>query len=178
MSDDEMERTYADMKGKAIGREVRAFYSQYEGQSWKNIISIGDSDFERLGTMRMSNQYMKDQGVLKDNDIASTLMQRVASGDACGRNQGAVEVNGHVYKVRTKTFKMIEYPTIGELSEELALLQSWMPKMVALDDSFDADLNNLEDPHLIETIEDVLSGKGLMGKDQSARAQAAIASQL
>jgi len=159
MSDEEMERVYADMKGKAIAREVRAFYSQYEGQSWKNIISIGDSDFERIGTMRMSQQYMKDVGMVQGNDLNQLLMQKVATGDAMLRNQNTVDLSGHAFKVRTKTFKMLEYPTIGELSEELTLLQAWIPKMVALDDGFDADLNNLEDPNLIDTIEDVLAAK-------------------
>ena len=91
-SNAELERFWSGMKARAIarpcalhrlaspcaslcsehfsgpGRECREFYSQYDGQSWKNVISIGalaaaassrrdpcwcsgDSDFERLGTM-------------------------------------------------------------------------------------------------------------------------------
>jgi hypothetical protein len=36
--------TYA--KAKAMERSLSSFYSQYEGQSWSNVISLGDSDYE------------------------------------------------------------------------------------------------------------------------------------
>jgi len=34
-------------KEVAFGTEIAGFYSQYERQSWKNVVSIGDSIFER-----------------------------------------------------------------------------------------------------------------------------------
>jgi len=34
-------------KNTAMEKETRKFYSQYKGQTWKNIISIGDMTFER-----------------------------------------------------------------------------------------------------------------------------------
>jgi len=34
-------------KEVAFGMEISSFYSQYERQSWKNVVSIGDSIFER-----------------------------------------------------------------------------------------------------------------------------------
>lgn len=90
-SDEEIERFWSSVKGKAIARECNKFYSQYEGQSWKNVISIGDSDFERLGTQNAMENYMRETGI--DSD-------------------GLVDVNGHLYKVRTKTFKMLDEPTV------------------------------------------------------------------
>jgi len=158
MGDEEIERFYAEMKGKAISREVEAFYSQYEGQSWKNIISIGDSDFERLGTMMMTQEYMRRRGLLKGATDEKTFEVTVASNEAFARNSGTVDVNGHVYKVRTKTFKMLDCPTIGELKDEISLVNRWLPKMVDLDDGFDADLSALDDPKLVLQIEAVLSG--------------------
>jgi len=158
MCDEEIERFYAEMKGKAISREVEAFYSQYEGQSWKNIISIGDSDFERLGTMMMTQEYMRRRGLIKDAPNGGTFEVTVASNEAFGRNTGCVDVDGHVYKVRTKTFKMLDSPTIGELKEETQLLYRWLPKMIELDDGFDADLSALDDARLIDNIEQVLAG--------------------
>jgi len=158
MGDEEIERFYAEMKGKAISREVEAFYSQYEGQSWKNIISIGDSDFERLGTMMMTQEYMRRRGLLKGVTDEKTFEVTVASNEAFARNSGTVDVNGHVYKVRTKTFKMLDCPTIGELKDEISLVNRWLPKMVDLDDGFDADLSALDDQKLVEQIEMVLSG--------------------
>eukprot|EP00405_Crypthecodinium_cohnii_P038400 CAMPEP_0206546626 /NCGR_PEP_ID=MMETSP0325_2-20121206/12822_1 /ASSEMBLY_ACC=CAM_ASM_000347 /TAXON_ID=2866 /ORGANISM="Crypthecodinium cohnii, Strain Seligo" /LENGTH=630 /DNA_ID=CAMNT_0054045795 /DNA_START=549 /DNA_END=2443 /DNA_ORIENTATION=- len=156
MSDEEIEHFYASMKGQAISREVEAFYSQYEGQSWKNIISIGDSDFERVGTMMMAQEYMKKCGLLANNGEGFEVM--VASNEAFARNTGTIHVNGQVFKVRLKTFKMLDCPTIGELKEEIILMQRWLPKMVELDDGFDADLSALDDPRLVDQIESVLSG--------------------
>mmetsp|Transcript_48720 Transcript_48720/g.122980 ORF Transcript_48720/g.122980 Transcript_48720/m.122980 type:complete len:571 (-) Transcript_48720:34-1746(-) len=172
MCDDEIERFYAEMKGKAISREVEAFYSQYEGQSWKNIISIGDSDFERLGTMMMTQEYMRRRGLIKDAKNGDTFEVTVASNEAFGRNTGSVDVNGHVYKVRTKTFKMLDSPTIGELKEETQLIYRWLPKMIELDDGFDADLSALDDARLIENIEQVLTGPKKNGMAKGAKPKA------
>lgn len=157
MCDEEVERFYAEMKGKAISREVDAFYTQYEGQSWKNIISIGDSDFERLGTMMMTQEYMRRRGLLQNGGEGKNFEVQVASAEAIARNSRTIEKDGQVYKVRTKTFKMLDCPTIGELKEEISLLLRWLPKMVELDDGFDADLCVLDDPALVEQIERVLS---------------------
>jgi hypothetical protein len=35
------------LKRRAMNRVIKKFYSQYVQQSWKNVISIGDSVFER-----------------------------------------------------------------------------------------------------------------------------------
>eukprot|EP00913_Durusdinium_trenchii_P031406 g29404.t2 len=117
MSTDEIERFWSSVKGKAIARECNKFYSQYEGQSWKNVISIGDSDFERLGTQHAMENYMRETGIHSDGKL--------------------VDVNGHLYKVRTKTFKMLDEPTVEELTVEVDMLKAWLPLMVKLDSSFD-----------------------------------------
>lgn len=139
-SDEEVEKFWSGVKGKAIARECRDFYSQYEGQSWKNVISIGDSDFERLGTQSATEDYMKEIG-LEGN---------------CSK---VVDVNGHMYKVRTKTFKMVDQPTIEELTVEVDMLKTWLPLMVKLDSGFDVNLNNADDPHVLRNIEKVLRGQ-------------------
>ena len=59
------------------------------------MISIGDSDFERLGTQQVTRDYMKETGIEGDGEL--------------------VDVNGHMYKVRTKTFKMLDEPTIEDI---------------------------------------------------------------
>jgi len=138
-SDEEIERFWSGVKGKAIARECRDFYSQYEGQSWKNVISIGDSDFERLGTQGAMQDYMRDHGINMDSS-------------------DAVDVNGHVYKVRTKTFKMVDQPTIEELTVEVEMLRTWLPHMIKLDSSFDINLNNADDPEVLRNIERTLKG--------------------
>lgn len=133
---------WSELKGKAIATELARFYSQYEGQSWKNVISIGDSDFERFGTWMATTGYMQKTGI-RQSDI---------------ERQGTVELKGHTYKVRTKTFKMLGQPTVQELTVELAMVQKWLPLMVKLDDSFDINLNNVDDVTALQTIEQTLRG--------------------
>merc|ERR1712217_440593 len=71
--------------GRAIAKQVKDFYSQYEGQSWKNVISIGDSSFERLGTLQATKEYLKNEGVdavtLEANEI-SRIERKVFVTDA------------------------------------------------------------------------------------------------
>jgi len=133
-SNEEIEKYWSGIKGKAIATEVKQFYSQYEGQSWKNIISIGDSDFERLGTQAATADYMKGAGLCDEE----------------------AEVNGHIFKVRTKTFKLVDEPTIEELTVEVAMTRKWLALMVNLDKSFDVDLQNVEDAAMIQRIERTL----------------------
>ena len=47
-SDEEIERFWSTVKGRAIARECSKFYSQYEGQSWKNVISIGATTCDEI----------------------------------------------------------------------------------------------------------------------------------
>ncbi|CAK9084158.1 Hypothetical protein SCF082_LOCUS39934 [Durusdinium trenchii] len=138
-TDEEIERFWSSVKGKAIARECNKFYSQYEGQSWKNVISIGDSDFERLGTQHAMENYMRETGIHSDGKL--------------------VDVNGHLYKVRTKTFKMLDEPTVEELTVEVDMLKAWLPLMVKLDSSFDVNLNNADDPEVLKSIDTTLRGQ-------------------
>jgi len=131
------EKQWAQVKGRAIAKQLQEFYSQYAGQSWKNIISIGDSDFERLGTQQATQDYMRQNGINRSR---------------------TVELKGHVYKVRTKTFKMLDEPTVEELAVELALVQKWLPCMTRLDNSFDVNLSDLDDPAVLRRIERTLHG--------------------
>merc|ERR1712151_1470926 len=109
------------MKGKAIGREVSNFYSQYEQQSWKNVISIGDSDFERLGTINVMGEYRKAKGI---EDVKEEAYKRQNSTGSQNLAEG--EIDGHFYRVRTKTFKMLDEPTSDELVIQLHQLNEWL----------------------------------------------------
>jgi len=140
-SSDDIEQFWSQVKSKAIAAELRRFYSRYEGQSWKNIISIGDSDFERLGTQQAAQEYLKLAGI----ENSGGLMR-----------QKTVEVGGRVYKVRTKTFKMLDQPTVEELTVELAMLERWLSPLVKLDGSCDINLNDIEDPKTLQRIERTL----------------------
>jgi hypothetical protein len=178
MAEEQFEEFWAEMKGKAIAEALQEFYSQYEGQSWKNIISLGDSDFERYGAMAATLQYAQVQGLVKP-DGKKTRPEPKAAGKRSSLQSDdsalsvkdvktklhhtdgdalllAGEVNGHDFKVRTKTFKMLDDPTVEELIAELGLLHQWLPMMVRLDEAFNVDLNSLEDNEQIKKIEATL----------------------
>mmetsp|Transcript_21682 Transcript_21682/g.50698 ORF Transcript_21682/g.50698 Transcript_21682/m.50698 type:complete len:533 (+) Transcript_21682:67-1665(+) len=141
MADEELEMFWSGMKGKAITREVEKFYSQYEGQSWKNIISVGDSDFERLGTRRAIAEYMEDKG-----------LDPAASRQVWQPQHGVTQM----IKVRTKTFKLVDQPTADELNTEVTLLEQWLPLMVTVDKNFDINLEDMEGPPHMWGIEEKL----------------------
>jgi hypothetical protein len=143
---------FAKLKGAAIARELKSFYSQYEGQSWKNILSIGDSNFERLGTLAAAEEYMVEEGIAVAEPGCSSLSSLKSLGEE-------LEVCGHVYKVRAKTFKMLDEPTADELVTELSLFRRWLPVAVHLDAALDVNLNDVEDADEIKAIEDVLYGR-------------------
>lgn len=151
MSTDEAEAYWASMKGKAIAKEIHAFYSHYQGQSWKNILSIGDSDFERLGTFQAVEQYMKDRGLL-NNSARDVLVNGKGSLGEC------VDSTGHVYHVRTKSLKIIDQPTPEEMELELRMVRRWLPQLVRLDGGCDFDLDALDSYASIQEIEDTLRG--------------------
>jgi len=139
MENEEIEQYWSGVKGKAIASQVKKFYSQYEGQSWKNIISIGDSDFERLGTQAACKDYLERTGLAGDQET---------------------EVDGHVYKVRTKTFKMVDQPTVEELAVEVAMLHKWLPLMVNLDSGFDVNVNDISNAAELRNVEKTLKSNG------------------
>lgn len=162
MSDDDTEAYWSKMKGEAIGKEVQAFYSQYEGQSWKNVISIGDSDFERLGTIHATEEYMRRQGIAISRPGSPS---RKAAGDRSelvshsSAALGTGVVRGQHYRVRTKCFKLVDQPTVNELLVQLDMLIQWLPLMVRLDNSFDVEFGSINDLGKIKAIETTLRGE-------------------
>lgn len=109
-SNEELMAYWTDVKAQAIGNECQTFYSRYEGQTWKNVLSIGDSDFEKEGTKSVTKAW-----TLANKRTATQLP-------------------------RTKTVKMLDDPTIEELTDQLKLIHSWLPSLVEKDTGFNLDL--------------------------------------
>jgi hypothetical protein len=147
MSVQQAELFWGGIKGQAIAQEVRKFYSRYEGQSWKNIISIGDSNFEKLGTMGAVVDYMRETGIEVPKDLATEASNSTparANPKPFRPSQAAtVVVKGHTFHVRTKVAKMLDEPTVEELTVELELMRQWIPLMVKHDGGFGLDLDGL-----------------------------------
>jgi len=146
-SAEELERHWGLVKGQAIARELTRFYSQYEGQSWKNVISIGDSLFERYGLLAASSAYMQGTRITNPNSSVWKPDQ-----EGCWEQVS----DGHVKKLRAKCCKFVDEPDIDELTLELDVLEQWFPGMVALDDGFDLNLEALQSEEQALQIEAVL----------------------
>jgi len=147
----EAERYWGAVKGRTISRELDRFYSQYEGQSWKNVISIGDSCFERYGLLAASSAYMQGGRLEAWQDSVAPN----PSEEICWQS----ETDGRVLKLRVKCCKLLSQPSVAELSLQLEVTMKWLPWMVALDQGFDMDLQVLADVKQVEVIEAVLQKK-------------------
>eukprot|EP00927_Polykrikos_kofoidii_P048571 TRINITY_DN42831_c0_g1_i1.p1 TRINITY_DN42831_c0_g1~~TRINITY_DN42831_c0_g1_i1.p1 ORF type:complete len:432 (-),score=78.89 TRINITY_DN42831_c0_g1_i1:173-1468(-) len=144
------ESNMAMVKARAMAKAVTEFYSQYRGQTWKNLVSIGDSHFERDGMLTAARAYvdgtsMQSQGV---EDLSPTM------GGHWQR-----EVNGHLYKVRVKLCKLLSKPDVDEITLQLDLVGRWLDKMVATDGGFELNLAVLEDEAQVQVITEVFDGE-------------------
>lgn len=147
----EVERFWGLVKGHAISEEVERFYSRYEGQSWKNVLSIGDSSFERYGLLAATSAYMQGRrlGGVTDAPVWSPTQE------GCWQKVQ----DGHVKKLRAKCCKLVDQPDVSELTVELEMVTRWLEGMVQLDAGFDLDLESVEDEGQVGVIEAVLAGE-------------------
>jgi len=150
------------VKQDAITNTLDEFHETSGGASWKNLISLGDSDFERFGTIAASEDYMK-----RSMDGGCMSM--------AGSTAEGVSKDGHFKRLRTKTVKMLSEPTVEELTAELALLEKWIPYMVEQDGGFDLEIESTNnDDKLMELNkrvtgkDEILSWEGLAGMTTAA----------
>jgi len=138
---------WIQVKQRAIMGEITAFYGN-SGSSWKNIISVGDSNFERYATQAA----LFDYAVHGDTDLTPTLGLSTTSEAVLKPSESRTRtpdnhavsglVNLHYRRLRCKTIKMFDSPTIEDLHTEMGLLVDWMPHVVKLDAGFDIDLED------------------------------------
>lgn len=148
---EEQEIFWGLVKGRAISDAVESFYSQYEGQSWKNILSIGDAPFERYGLLAAGSAYMQGSQI---GSRESSVWHPTQEG--CWQKAGK---DGRLLKLRAKCCKFVDLPDVEELAIELEILMHWLDSMVRLDSGFDLDMAILADPAQVTAVEDVLAGR-------------------
>lgn len=146
MSNEEVKSFWSNVKGAAITQELDEFHRRHNA-SWKNVISLGDSDFERFGTIAAGAEYMKRE--LGENGQVLTT----------GATAEGLTKDGHKVKLRTKTLKMLDEPTVEELTAEITLLHRWLPHMVQRDCGFDIELDNTEDNEHLMAIDKDITGE-------------------
>jgi len=112
------------LKRRTMGKLIKSFYTPRVGRSskfrkqaekarsWKNIISVGDSEAERLALQ----------------DIAMSHQQR--------------DRNGKWKEFRCKTVKLMSEPTLAQLTEQVRVLTTALPALVMHDGDFDYEMEN------------------------------------
>lgn len=142
---EEGQRFWTSVKGTAIAQELDAFHRRV-GASWKNVISLGDSDFERYGTLSAGQDYMRREMV--GGSVTQT-----------GHTAEGVSKDGHLKRLRVKTVKMLDKPTVLELTAELTLLRRWLPHVVSTDAGFDVEIDGTDDDDKLKELHYRVTGE-------------------
>mmetsp|Transcript_58783 Transcript_58783/g.137259 ORF Transcript_58783/g.137259 Transcript_58783/m.137259 type:complete len:546 (+) Transcript_58783:153-1790(+) len=137
-SAEEVENFWTRVKAEAISTELETFHRSRQ-VTWKNIISLGDSNFERYGTMAAGKEYL--ERITEGGQILKT-----------GNTAEGVSKDGHSIKLRVKTLKMLSEPTIEELTAEITLLSMWLPHMIRRDSGFDMEIDTTDDDHKLRML--------------------------
>jgi len=132
-------------KQAAMEREITEMYTS-SGSSWKNIISIGDSDFERVALLATAESHVS---------TASASAQVIES----GLTSEFVTKAGHIQRLRAKTVKMLEDPSLEELIAQQTLLTSWLPHLINRDFGLDITFQNSEDDEQLNEMNRFVTGE-------------------
>merc|ERR1712232_86267 len=149
-SNDQMEIFWCRVKGKAIYKAVDDFYEDI-GATWKNIMSIGDSDFERFGTQLAFSQWVKAN--MPDAVSPSTAISEMAQ----KWTKESTDANGHFKKCRVKTLKLLDEPTAEELLAEANLMIEWIAAAIKSDEGFDFTLESSDNDTALEVIHEKIT---------------------
>jgi len=138
---------WACVKGKAIAKALDGFYSQYEGQTWKNVISIGDSNFERYGTLGAASAHVQNKIRRSCTAPDEAFVKGWRSFDTDPDWSEALEGvhNGRVFKVRTKVVKMQDAPSPFDVAEQLTLISDHLPQLVCLDSCLNHQIHKMNE---------------------------------
>jgi len=138
---------WACVKGKAIAKELEHFYSQYEGQTWKNVISIGDSNFERYGTLGAASAHVQNKILRSSTALDQAFVKGWQSFDNDPDWSETLEGvhEGHIFKVRTKVVKMKDEPSSCDVAEQLMLICDCLPELVCLDSCLNHEFNDVNE---------------------------------
>lgn len=137
---------WTGVKRTAISRELDAFHKKFD-ISWKNVMSLGDSNFERYGTLDAVQEYLKRE--MSGGSVVQT-----------GQTVEAVSPkDGQTKRLRMKTVKMLDEPTVVELTAQLKLLRRWFPHMVDRDDGFDIEFEGTDDDERLREMHQQMTGE-------------------
>jgi len=147
---EQVRRHLSLVKARVMYDELRRFYSQYEGQTWKNVIAIGDSCFEMYGLLIAASSYLQGQQVSDSvTHVYDTLQQ-----DLWERSE-----NGRLLKVRVKCCWLVDSPDMAEVCLQLRRLSKWLGRIVEVDASLTLEFPYCVDESNVQLVEAVLEGR-------------------
>jgi len=121
---------WSKAKAEAMREQIQLHYAK-EGASWKNLLSFGDSDFERIGLISTAEGYVRGEKA-RAKIIESGLTAELIK-------------SGHRIRLRTKTVKMLDEPALEEMIAQMSLLHAWLPHLVKRDEGIDLELDDSSD---------------------------------
>eukprot|EP00931_Biecheleriopsis_adriatica_P037698 TRINITY_DN21627_c0_g1_i12.p1 TRINITY_DN21627_c0_g1~~TRINITY_DN21627_c0_g1_i12.p1 ORF type:complete len:632 (-),score=132.00 TRINITY_DN21627_c0_g1_i12:103-1944(-) len=132
-------------KAVAMQHEFETFYKATDS-SWKNLISIGDSDFERLGLLTVIDKHVRS--LSQDSEVSEQ-----------GLALELITSSGHLHRVRAKTLKMLDCPSCHELIAELNIFALWLPHIIKKDRGLDIELTTSDDDNILNQYNLELTGE-------------------
>jgi len=133
-------------KASAMKEELEAFYGSRK-MPWKNVVCIGDSDIERTAVLTISDEYAQDLGKHEGKLIMKGLTSEVESKD------------GQKIRLRTKVLKMLDEPSVEELTAEIFVMTDWLPQMVRQDEGFNVQLDSTDENTVLNMLCKTFTGK-------------------
>lgn len=136
---------YSRVKAAAMIEEFQNLCEENKG-SWKNIISIGDSNIERGAIVRVAENYVRKmalEGTVKMTGLTSEWVSK----------------DGHLQRLRTKAVKMLDDPSCDELIAQMTLLSSWLTDIIDKDAGFDIELRDSEDDEKLNESHTFMTGR-------------------
>jgi hypothetical protein len=137
------------MKAKANAmRDAMEQQFSYADQSWKNVLSIGDSTLEQIGLVKCADEYMK-QPSHKNADVVQKD----------SRTSEIITEDGHRKRLRVKTVKMLDEPTCDEMLAQVYLIKGWLPHIVNLDAGIDVIIPSSDDNDGLNELNKTVTGE-------------------
>mmetsp|Transcript_127904 Transcript_127904/g.368455 ORF Transcript_127904/g.368455 Transcript_127904/m.368455 type:complete len:582 (-) Transcript_127904:98-1843(-) len=131
-------------KAEAMSEQLQAFHKTTK--SWKNLLSFGDGEFERIAMITNAERWLKKERVnahVVESGLTSELISQA----------------GHRQRLRTKTVKMLDEPALEEMLAQLELLHTWLPHLVKRDRGIDIVLEDSEDDTRLRDLDQDVTGE-------------------
>lgn len=125
---------WTEVKASAIRKELAE-----EGVAWTDILSFGDSQYERAGTKRVASELSK--------------LPELNGGGAAG------VIASPLY---SKTIKTLNCPTVEECTAQMTVLLRWLPFIADRDSDIDLEIDEADDEAL-NKMDQLIRGKVCCG---------------